>query len=72
MKIRNVITAYYVKENWSKDYEKRTYTMYCIIKDKLTKSEIFRTSECQNRADSVREVQQYLTKHPEMINEFIC
>ena len=72
MKYRNVITGYYVKENWSKNFEKRTYTMYCIIKDKITKNEIFRTSECPARVDAVREVQQFLSKHPEMVNEFIC
>lgn len=72
MKFKNVITGYYIKEHWSEDFETRSYTMYCIVKEKSALKEIFKTTESKNRADNIREVQIFLSGHPEMINEYIA
>jgi len=44
---------------------KRTF---CIIRDKVTRSELFRSGESKNRSDVVCEMNQYLQKNPYLIN----
>ena len=51
--------------------EKGTYRNYCVVYDKKTQKELFRSGMCENRVLAAFQLNNFLKDHPLVINEVL-